>query len=176
MRGNQTLPWPPSPPAAVTQGGQSPQMSFLSPLPALGQLGLCQLGLCGRPPHSVPRPTQGQFPAQAAWQSRVLGTPHPWVGWGAHPRTQSPTNTSIGFFSHLPPVFFPPKLRQIFPGHESWTSNPVPNPHHTIQLGQKSKTSHLSESRCKCFSPQAHNAEAVSEIADLYPFFSPQTL
>lgn len=148
----------------ATQGGQSPQI-IPEPLPCPGALptSFAIWGCVGDPPF-VPKPTQGQFPALAAWQSQVLGTPNPWVRWGA----QSPSNTRIWVFSHLTP-FFLPKLRQIFPGCEIWTSNPVPNTHHVIQLGQKSKTSHLSESRGKCFSPQAHAAEGVSEIADLYP-------
>lgn len=115
-------------------------------------------------PPFVPKPSQGRSQHKPGRAESLA--PHT---LGIQPGAQSPSNTSIGVF----PIYFHfslPKLRQIFPGCESWTSNPVPNPHHVIQSGQKSNTSHLSESRCKCFSPQAQDAEAASEIADLYPF------
>lgn len=163
--------------AAVTLGRQSSQTIFLSPtLPWGVPHQLCQLGLCGTSLPFCPQAHPGAVPSTRSLAEPGSWQPTPLGGMGAQPHTLSPTNTNIWGFFPIDLHFFPPKLRQIFPGCESWTSNPVPNSHHVIQLGQKSKSSHLSESRCKCLSSQAHDAEVVSETADPCPLFSPQNL
>lgn len=166
----------PKPPGSSDPRRAKPPDEFPEPPPCPGSAGALPAGAVWETPTFCPQAHPGAVPSTSSLAEPGPWHPTPLGGLGGHSRAPKvPPTPASGFF----PIylqFFPPKLQQIFPGHESWTSNPVPNPHHTIQLGQKSKTSHLSESRCKCFSPQAHNAEAVSEIADLYPFFSSQTL
>lgn len=127
------------------------------------------LKFIGDPPHLSPSPPRADPSTSLAELSPWHPTPLGGMGGTArHPKSFQHQYWRFPIYFH----FSLPKLKQIFPGCESWTSNPVPNPHHVIQSGQKSNTSHLSESRCKCFPPQAQAAEAAS---DLYPF-SPQTL